>query len=290
MTFSKPIRCFGHAFLGIGLFSTAASTTAATSPTTVHDFFANQGCAIGPTTRSAALDAGFQERAIDALISTAKLDGQTIMTGDWIVLSPNKCTIRLPNPTSALALSDKEVMTATSSPGAYYNDLDWEAYSDKEDWGCFLSSQSLHENLRRSRPWDEDTISLEYQRLIGGAIAMGHASFYSSSPLRTPPGYQILTGDCANVPMMHEIRASYEFLRDNFDPLIRTLARSLTCDSSASPVTVYTDDVADTFENETPPNALLGMDIMTIAMGAGWYEGMSATTQGTPRPPLCHYP
>lgn len=290
MALSSSVRYFGHAFLGIGLLLPAASTTAATPPATVHDFFAGQGCAIGPSTRSAALDAGFQESAIDALVEAAKLDDQAIVTGEWIVLAPDKCTIRLPKPASALALSDPEVMKATSSLETYYNELDWEDYSDKEDWGCFLSTPDLHKNLRQSRLWDDDTINLEYMRLLGGAIAKGHASFYSSSPLRTPPGFQILTGECANVPAMPDIRAGHEFLSDNFDPLIRTIAASLPCDPDANLVTVFMEDVADTFEEELPPNAWLGLDIMTIAMGAGWYEDMKMTTLGPPRPPLCHYP
>jgi hypothetical protein len=35
------------------------------------------------------------------------------------------------------------------------------------------------------------------------------------------------------------------------------------------------------------PNAWIGFEITVIAMGAGWYEGMSPTRKGRPRPPLC---
>lgn len=286
MTLHTSLRCFGHAFLSIGLLFTAAPTSADTTPTTIDDFFASEGCAIGPTTRNAALANGFQESEIDALVNEAKLDEQTIITGEWIVLSPTKCTIRIPNTSSELKLSDPEVMTATSSTGTHYS----EAYSDKEDLGCFLSSPKLQNNLRQSRRWDDNTISAEYTRMLSRAIAQGNASFYSSSPLRTPPGYQILTGDCANVPMMPEIRESNDFLRDNFDYLVRTLSQSLTCDSDANLIMVYNENVAGTLEEETPSNAWQGMEIMVIAMGAGWYENRSTTAQGTPRPPLCHYP
>lgn len=286
MTLITSVRCLGHAFLSMGLLFITAPTSAQTTSATIDDFFAGEGCAIGPTTRHAALAEGFQDSDIDALVNEVKLDEHTVVTGEWVVLPPDKCTIRLPSPSGALALSDPEVVAATSSTITYYS----EAYSDKEDLGCFLSSPKLHNNLRQSRGWDDYTISLEYARMLSSAIAQGNATFYSDSPLRTPPGYQILTGDCVNVPMMPEIRESNNFLRDNFDYLIRTLGQSLTCDSDANLIMVYNENVAGTLEEETPSNAWRGMEIMIIAMGAGWYEDMSTTTPGTPRPPLCHYP
>ncbi|MFS8151269.1 hypothetical protein [Vreelandella titanicae] len=286
MTLITSVRCLGHAFLSMGLLFITAPTSAQTTSATIDDFFAGEGCAIGPTTRHAALAEGFQESDIDALVNEVKLDEHTVVTGEWVVLPPDKCTIRLPSPSGALALSDPEVVAATSSTITYYS----EAYSDKEDLGCFLSSPKLHNNLRQSRGWDEYTISLEYTRMLSSAIAQGNASFYSSSPLRTPPGYQILTGDCAYVQMMPQIRESHAFLRDHFDDLVRTLGQSLACDSDANLVMVYNENVAGTLEEETPSNEWQGMEIMVIAMGAGWYENRSITDPGTPRPPLCYYP
>ncbi|WP_027966015.1 hypothetical protein [Halomonas halocynthiae] len=253
----------------------------------IDDFFAGEGCAIGPTTRHAALAEGFQESDIDALVSAAKLDEQTVVTGEWVVLPPDMCTIRLPSPLGALALSDPEVMAATSSTSAYYNSG---TYRNTEDLGCFLSSPKLHDSLRQSRGWDDHTISIEYTRMLGRAIAQGNAAFYSDSPLRTPPGYQILKGNCANVPAMPEIRESNAFLRDHFDGLVRALGQSLACDSDVNLIMTYNENVAGTLQENTPFNAWRGLEIMTVAMGAGWYENMSATAPGAPRPPLCHYP
>ena len=286
MTLITPIRCLGHALFSMSLLFIAAPTSAQTTPATIDEFFAGEGCAIGPTTRHAALAEGFKESDIDALVNEVKLDEHTVVTGEWVVLPPEMCTIRLPSPSGALALSDPEVMAATSSTNTYYS----ETYSHKDDLGCFLSSSKLHDNLRQSRGWDDYTISLEYARMLGSAIAQGNASFYSSSPLRTPPGYQLLTGECANAPMMPEIRESHAFLQDNFDSLIRTLGQSLACDSDTNIVMVYNENVAGTLQEEPPSNAWQGMEIMMIAIGAGWYENMSATAPGAPRPPLCHYP
>ena len=40
---------------------------------------------------------------------------------------------------------------------------------------------------------------------------------------------------------------------------------------------------------ETPIDGFLFFEFDMIARAAGWYEGMSGTSKGVPRPPLCSY-
>jgi hypothetical protein len=125
--------------------------------------------------------------------------------------------------------------------------------------------------------------------MLGTAVAEGHFAFYSDSPLRTPAGFQLTTGECADDPQMPQIRESHAFLLEHFDTLIRANSAHIACTYGADPLTFELGSIAETLAEGGRPNPWLGLELMVIAMGAGWYEGMSMTEKGTPRPPLCHY-
>lgn len=244
------------------------------------EFLAGQGCAIGPGTRNAALAAGYEIDEIDALIEIARRNPDTVETGDWLVLPTEICNIRLPTATNELKLTDPEVRKSISARDAYLAD---------DEPGCFFDHQRLFEELRKTRSWDDDKIDLEYIRLIGSSITSGDIRFYTDDPLRTPVGFQLMTGECADVPHISEIRRSHAALTALFDPLIRANAANVACENGASLVTPEFPDIAQALWGSEVPNAWLAFEIQMIAMGAGWYEGISMSDKGTPRPPLCHY-
>ncbi|MBK4216447.1 hypothetical protein JJJ17_10965 [Paracoccus caeni] len=244
------------------------------------DFLAGQGCAIGPSTRAAAITAGFTEEQIDGLAALAKPDPETIETGDWLVLPPSQCTIRVPVIDHALNLDDPDVALT-------FSDID--AHAADGDPGCFLDSDALRRGLRLSRGWDNDRATIEYIRLVGASLASGDMAFYGDSPLRTPVGFSLLRGDCAQIPQIKEIRNSHRVLIENFDHIIRENAKLLNCTEDAPPNSMKFDDIIAKLDGRPNTNAWLWMEGMMIVLAAGWYEGMTGTEKGIPRPPLCHY-
>lgn len=268
------------AVLSSSLFA-GMSSAAATQAARLTDFMADQACAIGPQTRSAAIAAGHDANAVDALIASAKQDSKTVKAGQWLVLSSEQCRIKPPVVASAIKLSDPEVRSAVSSPTVP---------TAEGEVGCFLDPSRLFQELRRTRFWNEERIYQEYLRMLGASIVSGELTFYSSDPLRTPPSFQLTTGECGNVPHMAQIQRSHENLITLFDPLIRANAENVECIRHASLLTYQLHEIARTLSKGAITNAWVGMELKLIAMGAGWYEGTDAKQPGTPRPPLCHYP
>ncbi len=266
--------------LSPGLFAGMISAAAA-QPASLADFIADQACAIGPQTRTAAIAAGHDAKAVDALIASARQDSKTVNTGQWLVLSSEQCRIKPPAVASAINLSDPEVRSAVSSPTVP---------TAEGDVGCFLDPSRLFQALRRTRFWNEERIYQEYLRMLSASIVSGELTFYSNDPLRTPPSFQLTTGECANVPHMADMQRSHENLITLFDPLIRANAAHVECARHASLLTYELHEIARTLSKGALTNAWAGMELKLIAMGAGWYQGISAKNPGTPRPPLCHYP
>ncbi|KAA3511418.1 hypothetical protein RMS29_020465 [Agrobacterium rosae] len=246
----------------------------------IKEFLLDQGCALGPSTLSAAINAKIDPALIAKLTAEANADSGTIKTGDWMVLPRDKCEIQPPRVKSAIAVDDPEVSQNTSAVDAYIKD---------GSPGCYLDGPSLFEAVEISRGWAPDKANQEYLRFLSAGLTSGDLSFFSSDPLRTPPGIMITRGDCANIPQIHDIRRSHELLVKHFDALIRSdAAGEATCDSLGFPSWNFTK-VSEGILGEKAPNAWMGFEISFIAMGAGWFEGQSATEKGRPRPPLCHY-
>ena len=266
--------------LAASLFACMISVASA-QPASLADFMVDQACAIGPQTRSAAIAAGHDAKAVDALIASAQQDSKTVKTGQWLVLSSAQCRIKPLVVASAIKLSDPEVRSSLSSPTVP---------TAEGDVGCFLDTSRMFQELRRTRSWNEERIHQEYLRMLGASIASGELTFYSSDPLRTPPSFQLTTGECANVPHMADMQRSHENLMTLFDPLIRANAAHVECVRRASLLTYELREILRRLSKGAITNAWAGMELNLITMGAGWYEGISAKNPGTPRPPLCHYP
>ncbi|MET0173244.1 MAG: hypothetical protein ABW206_12655 [Agrobacterium vaccinii] len=246
----------------------------------VKEFLIDQGCALGPSTMSTALTAGIDTSIIVKLTTDAQKDSRTVKTGHWLVLPRETCEIKPPRVTSEIAIDDPEVVQNTSAIDAYVAD---------GSPGCYLDGQSVFETAKVSRGWTADKANQEYLRFLGAGLISGDLAFFSPDPLRTPPGFMITRGACAKVPQMPEVEKTHALLVKHFDALIRAdAAGEATCDSSGVPSWKFTE-VSERIFGEKAPNAWMGFEITFIAMGAGWYEGQSATKKGVPRPPLCQY-
>lgn len=258
-----------------------ASSNSSSSSERIKVFFAGQGCAIGPTTIAAAVAHGIDPAAIEAYVVVARANPNTVKTGDWLVLSPKVCEIHPPNVTSEIRLSDPEVIQNLSAIDAYAKD---------GDIGCFLDGPGLSDAVKVSRNWTNDKANLEYLRFLSASIISGELSFYSPSALRTPPGFIVTSGKCADIPQIADIRHSHDLLMRHFGALIRAdAAGEAICESSGGVPSWKFNEGAEQVMDSKAPNAWLGFEIKIITMGAEWYDGMTSTDKGIPRPPLCHY-
>ena len=242
------------------------------------EFFAGQGCAIGPTTRAAAIAAGYSSHEIDLLGARAWPDSGTVWTRGWLVLPPSICQIRLPEVNSLIQFSDPEVIASLSAPDAYEGEP-----------GCFLSGDILQEQVQKTRNWDKDTAFIEYLRFLSASLLSGDLAFYSDDPLRTPAGFIVAKGKCSDIPLMPEIKRNHALLIKHFDAFIRANAAEITCAYGETIMGAKWHDIADTITDGKNSNAWLSFEFLIIEMGAGWYEGINFTNHGTPRPPVCHY-
>lgn len=268
------------ALIAFGFLLTTATLAFAQSDEDAKllDFFAGQGCAIGPATRDAAIAAGFTAENIDAFAGAAKADGKATGEGDWLVLPSETCKIRPPEIKPALKLSDPEVVAAISAIDAY-----------PDEPGCFLDHYVLRSSLGKTRGWDADEQIRGYMQLVAASIISGDMTWYSNTPFATPMGFALVNGDCAGVPQINDIKRSHDFLIENFDAIIREMGSQTICENDAAPS--YSAHLSDTkwFADGDTPNAWFWFEAMIISFGAGWQEGMTATEKGIPRPPVCHY-
>lgn len=244
------------------------------------DVLAGLGCAVGPEARMVqTLPASTPYAALRAFADQALDNGTAVQQGDWTVLNARTCTIRIPDLTSPVALDDPEAQAALSAVDAY-----------PEDAGCFFETDRFATALMDTRGFTEDEAARAYIDMFGVAIAEGKATFYSGDPLRTPPGFQSLVGDCAEVPNIDLIRYNQSLLRQHFDTVVRTNAAKVRCGPSGPVVdfTAYRESLAAVSDGR-PGNAFGGLELHVIAMAAGWVEGHGATDRGRPRPPICSH-
>lgn len=259
------------------IFAVLVLSTAAVSAAEpqIAEFFAGQGCAIGPATRVLAIVEGFDQGTIEALVETARADPDSMETGGWMVMSTALCKIRPPQVRSELRLGDPEIQSRITAIDAY-----------EDEPGCFLHADGLYKELLTTRGWSPDRANAEYLRFLAENLVSGDLAFYSDDPLRTPAGLQLTGGDCADVPIMGEIVRSHESFIDNFDQLIRIDMANVVCESDSAP-SWQAPQLYKEIETFQSSNAWASTEVRFIAMGAGWIEGISMSDRGVPRPPLC---
>lgn len=239
------------------------------------DLLGPLGCAIGPSTKGIIQEAGFSEADIQDVAAKALLDGNASIEGEWTILADSICTIDFPTVDAPIGWDDPEVQAAIGAIDEY-----------PDDPGCFLRGQELYETLQDTRGWDVDRAIWAYIQLLSEGLARGELRFYGTSPLRTPPSFQVMVGACADVPNADELAESRAIFVENFDAMVRIGAQDTMCKAGVTPGLL---DPAR-LPNPNQTNAWAFMEMTFIAMGGGWFDGISGTQKGTPRPPLCVYP
>ncbi|RJE88203.1 hypothetical protein [Paracoccus onubensis] len=247
--------------------------------TPLLEFFERQGCTIGPESRQAARDAGFAAEEIDELAAAALMQDQASQEGSWLVLSSGICRIRPPELTSAASLTDPDVIRHFTRK---------DEYASQGEPGCFLVGDALREDWQQARGWDPEKAYQEYMNLLGASVISGELSLYSDDPIHTPPGIILMTGDCADIPEMPDIRRSQRAMLAYFDELVRESAARVDCGETGEFFSYELPQIAMDLSDGKITNAFIFMDMMFVTMAAGWTEGSSLTEKGKARPPLCH--
>ncbi|MFZ1340926.1 MAG: hypothetical protein WAS26_17940 [Paracoccaceae bacterium] len=248
-------------------------------------FMGGQGCTIGADSRTAAAAAGHDAAAVDALAAAALADGRGKQEGAYVVLNEATCTIRLPDITSPYTVNSPEIVAITSAI---------DAYAPEGEPGCFI--ENLVDDFAALNGGDLDAGLRDFLAFTASGIIAGDLRFYSPSPLRTPISWQVVTGACAELQDIDAIRRSHAFIASGFGSYIRLLASETACPDGWNPRTmrfaaeIQGTDPAIPTEDQPEINAWLGFEYDLIAFAAGWHEDLTATSPGTPRPPLCHYP
>jgi len=236
-------------------------------------FLGGHGCAIGPSNIDLITEAGFTADEVSAL----KVRGEA--HGTWSVLPAEVCTIRVPDVQSDLTIAEIEPLF--SAP---------DAYAEHGNPGCFLDFEKFTTQIAATRGWDADQVNAAYLSVMAQGIVSGEIRFYSDSPLRTPVGFQLTTGECSKVDGMEVIRANHPILIESFGAYIREVAPLVPCKKGETIMHPTWPEIMERLSGGENTNAWIAFEMAIITMGAGWYDGISATERGTPRPPICHYP
>jgi hypothetical protein len=249
-------------------------------------FLERQGCTIGPHSRAVAKDAGFGPARVDALAAASLRDGLARQEGDHVVLAAGLCTIRLPVVESPLALDDPALapyVQVVAGPDLY----------DRP--GCFLSQGDFFAQRFAEDPGSDQLGP--FTAFTAAGILSGELRYVSFDPVDVPPEFQILTGDCADVPEAADLRWSHQFITDtNFDRFVRGLAAATDCTSDhpevAGPRVALElqglDPEADALP-APPVNVVMFTEWTFLLMASDWYDAARMQHQGEARPPLCHY-
>jgi hypothetical protein len=272
---------FGFALLPILIFSISP---VAADEAKLLQFIGGQGCTFGADSRAAAVEAGFAQADIDALTSKALRDGAANQEGAYVVLSEELCTMRLPDIASPYKTTSPEIVAITSALDAFVAD---------GDLGCFLVKPI--EAFDKLKGGPKGAGYLDYFRFMASAIVAGDLTAYGTDPLHVVAGFQVISGNCAQTPHIQDIQRSHETLALVFGPMIRKIGAEREC-GDGSPHVLSDAHSVELLQRQNiaqlgmaPVNEWMWMEVTVIAVGAGWYENMSATEMGTPRPPLCHY-
>lgn len=237
----------------------------------LHDLGA-AGCVIGA-------DAGADARA---LADVALADGTGQQQGDWVVLGADICTIRVPDIHSDIGHDDPAVVASVSAIAPFSDVPD-------DPPGCYVALDDLGRNLSRTHGWTAQKAFDAAVQYMAAQIIAGEMVFYTDDMLRTPQGFQSLHGDCAKVPDIDAMRQSNAYMLQHFGAVVRAQGQAIRCGDRHFPDFAAAATQVSDLSGGKASNAWLGMEMMLLALGAGWVEGAGPKSRGVQRPPLCHY-
>jgi hypothetical protein len=233
--------------------------------------YASKGCVISLDERRADPD-------IDARAQRAVLLGKAVAEGAWTLVKAEYCTIVPPSITSEIAVGDIEVQR-NLTPVSGHNGVE----------GCFLNIAQLQSDLIEERGWSADRSFEAVFSMFGLGLLEETWGFFSADLSKAPLAPQYLAEGCADFDDFDKIRQSNKLLLSHFDTFVRDYAQYVDC---AEDVTLWTKNWAPTFERvtgEVSSNVYQPLTLAAIGIAGGWYEGVSVTQRGTPRPPLCTF-
>lgn len=257
-------------------------------PQTLMEFMGGQGCTFTPARDVPTRLAGFDPFEVEQLIAQSLEAGTATMAGDYVVLDPSICTIRLPQIVSEYSVDHPAIIAMAP----YIREEDSDGVDTIGEEGCFIeSATALFAELEGG---DAQAGFDTFLAFVAAGIMSGDVRFYAPSPLVTPRGFQITSGDCGKAPNIDVVQASYPLIAQDFGTYVRRLGAATPCGERPSLASNYIAAELQGVEPgaqpapDAPFNAWLGFEFDLITMAAGWHEGMSGDARGTPRPPLCH--
>lgn len=248
------------------------------------------GCTLSVDSVDAAETAGTPREVVRDITAAALEDGSASEQGAYIVFADTVCQIRLPDIISKYATTDPEIRAGAPYVRETF-ERGGESYVEE---GCFV--EDAFNLFAEFENYDPRAGFDAFIAFTGAGLISGDVRFYATSPLTTPKGFQIVTGDgCADAPNVDQITENHQFLEQGFADYVRFVGRATECGDpvalEAGPFTAqlqgfdHSLDLAD----QLPINAWMDFEFLFITMAAGWHEGMTDLSRGTPRPPLCHY-
>jgi len=259
------------------LLSSHAANAGPTDP--LADFLGPEGCAIGPSTRALIEKAGYGNDTIEALIAQAAPDPQTVRTGEWIVLPPDLCLIQLPDVRSEIQFDDPDVKVITSRMDTYAKD---------GFRGCFLFGPTIMDVVQKTRGWDKAKAYFEWVRFAAENLRAGKLAFYGTDPAKPPPGFLVLTGDCANIPDINAIRRSQAIRDREFDFFIRANASDVICGQGKT-ISPRASEIIQMRAGDENTNRWLAIEIAALGAAVGQISNAVALKDGMLHPPFCHF-
>ncbi|MEL6959697.1 MAG: hypothetical protein AAGL89_12180 [Pseudomonadota bacterium] len=265
----------------------SASAPAAADERT-FEFLGGHGCTVSEDTRDALANAGFLKPYTNAILDDALARGVAERQGDYIVLDDSICTIRLPDIQSRWSVNDPEIEAMAPYIREEYTIGDM-TYVDE---GCFFRAGM--DGFVALNGGDVEAGYRDYMQFMAAAIISGEVRMYSDNPLRTPPGLQLLSGNCADLPNIDDIRRSHDVLVASFGDWVRASQAVSVCGDYREygdpmfPIRAQGVDPMGDEDAQPAINALLGIEWMLITVGAGWRDGDRSDDKGVARPPLCH--
>ena len=109
--------------------------------------------------------------------------------------------------------------------------------------------------------------------------------------MQTPPAMMLTTPVCWSAEDLEAIAHDRTIREQYFDAFIRQVGEETSCEGSAVSGAIVGDAANRLWKElagKTPENFWIGVEVLSGALGAGWFEGASIADRGTPRPPLCH--
>lgn len=259
------------------LLAIAAGGARAAEP--VADFLGPRGCVIGPGAAEAAAAAGIDAAALIDFAERAAAAPDAVRMGEWLLVGPALCRMRFSPIESEANWTDPEAAASISA----LDDL-----VANGEFGCFMDRGLMATALQGIRDWDRARAATARDRLIAEGVRAGALVFYGDDVLRTPPGFAFAIGLCGAAPGMAAARGDHAVLMRHLDAIVRQHGAETPCGTEGPPAGTDWPDLVRRATGERYDNVWGWMELMMMAIAAGWYEDPSFMATPVARPPLCH--